>query len=201
MALRIAILALLSGALCAQQTVNLHVSGQLQSSSTTKRNFGRMPKGYRGADWIVTSDSPAPVKIPLARILQEIHTGPGITILSRVSSTSVVQDAQGRNPINSIARVGSGLIGGLASCEGIHVCGAGGSWPNVILGAELGALLIQSVLPTLPSHALQSITALMPDPVVLDPYGTVPGMIIVEVRKGTTEPPPLDEMISIVIPK
>ena len=116
--------------LCAQQTVSLRVTGQLQSAQTSRRNWGRMAKQYRGADWTVTSNTAAPIKIPIARLLQEIHTVSGVSILSRVSSTSVVEDAQGRSPINTGVRIFTGLVTGLVACEGLHACGVGGSWPG-----------------------------------------------------------------------
>ena len=184
-----------------QQTVSLRVSGQIQSKKTSSRNFGRLPKNYRAADWTVTSNAAAPLKIPIARLLQEIHTAAGISILSRVSSTSVVEDAQGSSPINMGVRIFGGLATALVACEGLKACGTGGSWPKVILGTEIGAVIVQSVIPTLPSHALQSITAMLPDPVALDPYGTVSGMIIVELGKHVAEPGPLDETIQVVVPK
>lgn len=187
--------------LCAQQTVSLRVTGKVESVQTTRSDFGKLRKGLREANWIVTSNSPVPAKVPLAAIVQQIKVVQGISILMPHSSAAAVQDAQGRNPLNTIARVGTGLIGGLASCEGIHVCGAGGSWPNIILGAELGGLLIQSVLPTLPTHALQSITSMMPDPLAFDAFGTMSGAIIVEVGKKTSEPPLLDETIQVTTSK
>ena len=184
-----------------QQIVSLRVTGQLQSTVTTKRNFGRLPKQYRAADWTVTSNAAAPLKIPIARLLQEIHTTAGILILSRVSSASVVEDAQGSSPINMGVRIFGGLATALVACEGLKACGTGGSWPKVILGTEIGAVIVQSVIPALPSHALQSITAMLPDPVALDPYGTVSGMIIVELGKHVAEPGPLDETIQVTVPK
>ena len=98
-------------------------------------------------------------------------------------------------------RIFGGLATALVACEGLKACGTGGSWPKVILGTEIGAVIVQSVIPTLPSHALQSITAMLPDPVALDPYGTVSGMIIVELGKHAAEPGPLDETIQVTIPK
>ena len=67
-------LLLIPFALYGQQTVSLRVSGQIQSKKTSSRNFGRLPKNYRAADWTVTSNAAAPLKIPIARLLQEIHT-------------------------------------------------------------------------------------------------------------------------------
>lgn len=199
--MKLAILILAALPLCAQQSVTLHVSGQIQSAKTSAVNFGRLRKGLRAADWTVTSNSTVALKIPIARILQEIHSVPGISILSRISSTSAVEDAQGRSLVGAIGRIGMGGIGTLATCEGIKLCGTGGSWGTAVFGAEIGALLIQGVLPTLPTHALQSITAMLPDPVVLDPFGTASGMIIVELSKKAPEPGPLDEMITVLIAK
>lgn len=204
MAMKLMSFAVLVLPLCAQQTVSMHITGKVESAQTSRVDFGKLRKGLREANWIVTSESPTAAKISLAAIVQQAqrYVGvAGVSILMPHSSAAAVQDAQGRNPINTIARVGTGLIGTLASCEGVHVCGAGGSWPHVILGAKLGALVIQTLLPTIPTHALQSITAMMPDPVILDPYGTVSGVIIVELAKRRPEPPVLDEMIEVAIPK
>lgn len=180
-----------------QTTLNLHVTGQVQSVATTKRNFGRLPKGYRAADWTVTNQSAQPVKVSLARLLQEIHPGRGVSILSGVSATSVVEDAQGSNPLNTVARVGSGIVAGLAVGQGLKIIPSGGSWPTVILGAEVATLVMQYVFPTLQTHALQSITAMMPATLALDALGTESGMVIVELAKKSADPPTLDLTISI----
>lgn len=182
---------------CKAQTVSLHVTGSVQSAATSQRNFGKLPKNYRAADWIVTNDSAQPVKISLARVLQYIKTGPGVSILSPTSSASVVQDAQGRNPLNSVARIGTGVVGGLATCEGLRICPAGGSWSTVVLGAEVATLVMQYVLPTLPSHALQSIPAMLPAILNIDALESVPGMIIVEL---TAKAAPADLDVSLTVP-
>jgi len=159
-----------------------------------------MPKNYRAADWTVTNESAQPVKISLARILQLIKPGPGISILSPTSSAAVVQDAQGSSPLNATARIGTGVVGGLATCEGLKICPSGGSWSKVVLGAEVLTLVMQYVLPTLPSHALQSIPAMLPAVLNIDPFGSVPGMIIVELAPKTSVPEDLDITLTIPYP-
>jgi hypothetical protein len=182
----------------AQTSVQLHITGELQSQKTARANFGRLPKQYRAADWTVSSNSPEAVKIPLARLIQAIGPIPATTVLSRTSSTSVVQDAQGNNPLNATLRVGNGIISGAVAAEALHAIPATGWGPKAVLGAEIGSLVLQFVFPTLQSHAVLSITAMMPDPVVLDPFGTVAGMVIVERAKGAAEVP-LDVTVSVLI--
>lgn len=181
------------------QTVSLRITGQLQSARTTKRNFGRLPKGYRAADWTVTSNSAQPVKVSLARLLQEVHPGPGVSILSGVSATSVVEDAQGSNPLGTVSRVGTGLVSGIAVAQGLKIVPAGGSWPLVILGAEVATLTMQYVFPTLRTHALESITAMMPPELSLDAFGTQSGMVIVEIGEKAAAPAPLDIKVTIPV--
>ncbi len=177
---------------------NLHITGAVQSRKTSEINLGHLPKQYRAADWTITSDSPAPLKVSLARIRQAIQAGPGITILSRISSIDVVQDAQGSNPINTVARVGSGIVGAAAAAQALKVIPAAGGWgSSVILGAEVFTLALQYVFPTLRSHAVQSITEMLPENINLDPMGTASGMVIIELGKKVPDPPPLDVIISI----
>lgn len=179
------------------QTISLHVTGSVQSADTSRRNFGKLPKQYRAADWTVTNNSPQAIKIPLARILQLIKAAPGVSILSPTSSTSVVQDAQGSNPLSSISRVGTGVVGGFATCEGLKICPSGGSWSQVVLGAEILTLVMQYVLPTLPSHALQSIPAMLPAVLNIDALDSLPGMIIVELAAKVV---PADLDVTLVLP-
>lgn len=178
------------------QSVELYITGKVQSTQTTKRNFGRLPRGYRAADWTVTNESAQPIKVALARLIQEVSTAPGVSILSATSATSVVQDAQGSNPLNTVARVGTGVVSGIAVGQGLKIIPTGGSWPLAILGAEVGTLFVQYVFPTLQTHALQSITAMMPTMLSLDAFGTEPGMVIVELARYTPDPPELQTCVA-----
>lgn len=182
---------------CFGQVATLHVTGQVQSRRTTEFNFGRLPKGYRAADWVISNESPVAVKFALARIQQQIKVGNGVSILSRVSSISVVQDAQSSSPESLIGRIGLGLVGGSAAAKVAGIIPATG-WGNyAVLGSGGLALLIQYILPVVKSHAVLSISGMMPDPIKLDPFETLPGMIIVELGKKTPDPPRLDVTVSI----
>lgn len=182
----------------AGQDVVLHVTGRIESSSTSYRNFGRLPKQYRAADWTVSNESPAAVKIPLARILQEIKTDPDIAVLSRTSSISVVQDAQGRNPVETITRVGTGITGAAAGAEALKLIPSLGWGGYVVIGSGALTLALQYIFPTLRSHAVQSITGLLPETISLDPYGTQDGIVIVEaIGKRFAGPGALDVRITI----
>lgn len=198
MRLRELIAVLLVAASSPAQPITVRVTGEIQSRSTSTKNFGHLPKRYRAADWTITSESPAPLKISVARIAQDVTAGPGITILSRTSSISVVADAQGRNPVNTVARVGTGAIGAIAASQALKVLPAAGGWGGtVILGAELATLAIQYILPTLPTHAVRSIGDMLPETLNLDPFGTATGVVIVELDKGTTVSGKFDQRLTL----
>ena len=181
----------------------LHVTGQLQSRDVSGLDFGRLQKGLRGADWTVSVDPPVPIKVSMSWILQRVHIASGISVLSRASSLAAMQDAQGRSPRNKIVAISSGAISGFGACEGAHICGTSNGWTYALAGAYGLGLLIQYIIPALPSHSLQTAAAVMPDPISLDGTNlyTQPGMIIVELGKHVAEPGPLDETIQVTIPK
>ncbi len=180
-------------AITASAQTTLQITASIQSRQTTTANFGRLPSRYFAADWTITSNSPTAIKVPLAWVIQQVQAqkaiSPDVSVLAPTSSNSVIQGAQGRNPVNTVARIGGGIVSGFAACVGLKSCPSGGSWSTVALGLEITALTIQYVFPTLQSHALQSISGMLPPVLNFDPTdNTVSGMIIVEVPKKTAIP-------------
>lgn len=198
-------ISLLFASAAAAQTkpVTFQVTASIQSRQTTTANFGKLPSRYFAADWTITSDSTTAIKVPLAWVIQQVQEKgvlpANVGVLGPTSSNSVIQEAQGRSPLNTAARIGTGIISGFAACEGLKACPSGGSWAHVTLGVELAALTLQYVFPALQSHALQSISGMLPQVLNFDPTAnTVSGIIIVEIPKNT--PPPGVLVTSIEMP-
>jgi hypothetical protein len=175
-------LLLLAFVLCAAAGAQtIHVTGSLQSQKTARINFGKLPKQYRVADWTVTNESASVVRVSLARVLQELPALPGMTVLSRTSSTSVVEDSQGASTLNTVTRVGTAVIGAVSAATALQALPNNRTGSAILLGGELASLAISFVFPALHSHAVRSIGDMLPETISLDPMGTQSGMVILEV--------------------
>ena len=162
-----------------------------------------MKSGYRAADWVVSNRSAVAVKIPLPLIMQQvIPTLPaGISVLSPISNASVVADAQGASVLGRVESIGGGVVSAVAGGVAIKLIPLTGWGAYAVYGAAGATILLQTVFPAFHSHALQSITGMLPSVLALDPYdGTVSGMVIVE-RTGKTPWPmaDLDKDIQVTV--
>jgi len=137
----------------------------------------------------VENESGSSVKIALPLILAKVAPSlpGGISILSPISNGSVVADAQGSSLAGKLQRGATATIGTVAGGVAMKIIPVTGAGAYVIFGAEAVAIVAQYVFPALQSHALQSITGMLPSVLSLDSWGSVSGMVIVE-RSGSAFP-------------
>src|SRR5579862_1309660 len=87
----LAVTALLSGALAAQQ---FRVTADLLSPQTTAAMFGKLPKNYSAANVSVCNQTNAPLTIALSLAAQQTRLS-GVVMLPRNAALSVIAAAQG----------------------------------------------------------------------------------------------------------
>jgi hypothetical protein len=183
------------------QTIVLHVTGQVQDPDTSKANFGRLSSRYAAADWYVSNNSQVSVKIQTSLIIQKVMDSPsmpsGFSILSPTSNASVVANAQGSSPLSWITRISSGLTGGTIAGQEVGLIPKTGWGVDVVYGMGALSLLSGYLIPQLRSHPLQSMTAMLPPVLALDPFGSESGMVLLA-RTGKKFPASiLDGRISV----
>lgn len=170
----------------AQVSVALHVTATPQDKHDTQISFGRLGRHLAvGTDICTDAGAPA-VKVPAARVRQKIKMPAGYTLLPAAMAATVVQDAQGSAPIDTVVRVLSGLSGAAGAAAAIR--GASGGWGSTaILTGEGITIALQYVFPAIRTHAVLSIATLMlPEMLDFDPAvngGCVSGIVVVSAPK------------------
>jgi hypothetical protein len=160
----------------------IHLKATPQAKGDTDVYFGRL-LDHAAYSVDLCSNYAAPVKVQAARIRQSVKVPDGYAILSQQVASVIVQDAQGKAPLQTAQRITQGVVGVGAGAVAIKAV-QGNAASDVILGLEAASLVVQFIFPALQTHAVQAIgTQMLPEDLSLDSLGCVSGLVIVSVPR------------------
>ena len=167
-----------------QKTPDLRITAQALSGQTTSAMFGRLPKSVTAAAVQVCSNLATAVTVPQARVVQQVKSTNGYTILPKDSAIVVIAESQGKSRLSTGLRVGVTVVELAAIASGWSSLSS--TIKNTLeSGALSGASALNVFSQQIPTHAyLTFASEMLPDPIVLPPGGCSAGFALVEANAG-----------------